>query len=260
MTSLLHQCNQRSTVIMAGRPPSSFGRPETRGRDMPLMTGSGRPLGTASRLATANRQRPGTKGSAAVGGAAISSQIQITDRPMTQQGMVGMQTGNRGPNRQVQDKSYFLGLLRSKINELKTECQKMNKEVEEVQSESQTFLSYEKRAEKLANEIKHLQGELGDYNTLNDKLNTDTDIRDVERDYDDLKSHNDVEEKGLDFIFEEKKSKDAQVEALNEELKQETMMADSMVANMPEKMRTKYMRMRETNEHLSKILREDSKS
>jgi len=40
---------------------------------------------------------------------------------------------------------------------------------------------------------------------LNDKLNTDTDIRDVERDYDDLKSHNDVEEKGLDFIFEEKK-------------------------------------------------------
>jgi len=45
--------------------------------------------------------------------------------------------------------------FRSKINELKTECQKMNKEVEEVQSESQTFLSYEKRAEKLANEIKH---------------------------------------------------------------------------------------------------------
>ena len=40
---------------------------------------------------------------------------------------------------------------------------------------------------------------------LNDKLNTDTDIRDVERDYDDLKSHNDVEEKGLDGIFEEKK-------------------------------------------------------
>lgn len=40
---------------------------------------------------------------------------------------------------------------------------------------------------------------------MNDKLNTDTDIRDVERDYDDLKSHNDVEEKGLDVIFQEKK-------------------------------------------------------
>lgn len=101
-------------------------------------------------------------------------------------------------------------------------------------------MSYEKRAESLATEIKNLQGELGDYNTvsallllwvwglwarlslilhvkyaltclyyscvlkLNDKLNTDTDIRDVERDYDDLKTHNDVEEKGLDSLFEEK--------------------------------------------------------
>lgn len=55
---------------------------------------------------------------------------------------------------------------RSKINELKAECQKMNKEFEEVQSESQTFLSYEKKAETLANEIKGLQGELGDYNTV----------------------------------------------------------------------------------------------
>lgn len=42
----------------------------------------------------------------------------------------------------------------------------MNKELEEVQSESQTFLSYERRAESLANEIKNLQGELGDYNTV----------------------------------------------------------------------------------------------
>ena len=42
----------------------------------------------------------------------------------------------------------------------------MNKEIEEVQAESQTFLSYEKKAEGLANEIKNLQGELGDYNTV----------------------------------------------------------------------------------------------
>lgn len=37
-------------------------------------------------------------------------------------------------------------------------------------------------------------------------MNTDTDVRDVERDYDDLKNHNDVEERGLDSIFEEKKA------------------------------------------------------
>lgn len=42
----------------------------------------------------------------------------------------------------------------------------MNKEVEELNEESQSFLSYEKRAESLAAEIKNLQGELGDYNTV----------------------------------------------------------------------------------------------
>jgi len=33
----------------------------------------------------------------------------------------------------------------------------------------------------------------------------DTDIRDVERDFADLKARNDIEEKSLDSIFEEKK-------------------------------------------------------
>lgn len=42
----------------------------------------------------------------------------------------------------------------------------MNKEVDELNEESQSFLSYEKRAESLATEIKNLQGELGDYNTV----------------------------------------------------------------------------------------------
>lgn len=61
-------------------------------------------------------------------------------------------------------------VCRSKINELKSECTRMNKEIEEVQSESQTFISYEKRAESLANEIKNLQGELGDYNTVSSSV------------------------------------------------------------------------------------------
>lgn len=35
------------------------------------------------------------------------------------------------------------------------------------------------RAEQLANEIKDLRGEMADYNTLIDKLNTDTEIGDI---------------------------------------------------------------------------------
>jgi len=42
----------------------------------------------------------------------------------------------------------------------------MTKEIDDTNTESQSFLSYEKRAESLAVEIKNLMGELGDYNTV----------------------------------------------------------------------------------------------
>ena len=40
------------------------------------------------------------------------------------------------------------------------------------------------RAETLAAEIKELQGKMADYNTLMDKINTDTEIEEVLLDYD----------------------------------------------------------------------------
>ncbi len=45
--------------------------------------------------------------------AALGAQIKVADRPVTQQGLGGVKTaGAKGPARQVQDKSFFLGLLR----------------------------------------------------------------------------------------------------------------------------------------------------
>lgn len=42
----------------------------------------------------------------------LNSQIKVADRPVTQQGLRGIKTGSQGPNRQVQDRSYYMGLLR----------------------------------------------------------------------------------------------------------------------------------------------------
>ncbi len=47
--------------------------------------------------------------------AVLSSQLKVADRPVTQQGIRGIKTGSKGPNRQVQDRSYFMGLLRYEI-------------------------------------------------------------------------------------------------------------------------------------------------
>ena len=47
--------------------------------------------------------------------------------------------------RQVYDKTYFLGLVRSKINELNAETGRLNKEIENVSEENSSYLTYEKR-------------------------------------------------------------------------------------------------------------------
>ena len=70
----------------------------------------------------------------------------------------------------VQDQTYFFGLLRQKVNELTNEITRLQGDLDERQQDSQNALAYEKKAEGIAHEIRVLQGELGDYNTLVDKV------------------------------------------------------------------------------------------
>uniref|UniRef100_A0A8C5QXL0 Intraflagellar transport 74 homolog n=1 Tax=Leptobrachium leishanense TaxID=445787 RepID=A0A8C5QXL0_9ANUR len=142
---------------MMNRPPSGIRPPPTASR-LP----SGMPLTT---------NRPGTRGGS-FGPGVLSYQIKVADRPVTQQGLSGMKTGIKGPQRQILDKSYFLGLLRSKVSELTTEMSKLKKEIDNYNQENSVYLSYEKRAEALALDIKEHQGQLADYNMLVEKQNT----------------------------------------------------------------------------------------
>ncbi|KAK2194084.1 hypothetical protein NP493_2g01002 [Ridgeia piscesae] len=212
-------------------------------------TAAGRPPGTASRLATGMMQ-----GSKAGGGVALQAQVRVADRPITREGLT-MKTGMvRGPQRQVQDKTYFLGLLRGKINELNAEIIRLRKEVETITEDQSGYLSYEKRAESLASEIRDLQGELADYNTLVDKLNTDESINDIRMDCDELKVQNDRESKTLDTLFEAKKEKESLIRQLEIELQQEKSMTDTLVEHMDSDMRQKYLQLKDTNEHLLRQL------
>ena len=173
---------------------------------------------------------------------------------MTQQGLGGIKTAARGPRRQVEDKSYFIGLLRGKSNELSMEINKLTREIEQVNEDSASFVQYEKMAEKLAAEIKEEQGVLGDYNTLVDKLNTDDDIGNVQMDLEELRSANEREERARDELFEERQRMEAAVRAAEVELEQEKRMADNLVADMKPAMRQKYHELKDTNDHLLRQL------
>uniref|UniRef100_A0A8C5KZ81 Intraflagellar transport 74 n=1 Tax=Jaculus jaculus TaxID=51337 RepID=A0A8C5KZ81_JACJA len=194
--------------------------------------------------------RPGSRGGSLGTGGVLSSQIKVADRPVTQQGLTGMKTGMKGPQRQILDKSYYLGLLRSKISELTTEINKLQKEIEMYNQENSVYLSYEKRAETLALEIKELQGQLADYNMLVDKLNTNTEMEEVMNDYNMLKAQNDRETQSMDVIFTERQAKEKQIRSVEEEVEQEKQAADGIIKNMSPEKQVKYIEMKTTNEKL----------
>ncbi|XP_072778350.1 intraflagellar transport protein 74 homolog isoform X2 [Taeniopygia guttata] len=133
-------------------------------------------IGTAIPPSTA---RPGSRSGSLTPGGVLSSQIKVADRPVTQQGLSGIKTAIKGSQRQIMDKTYYLGMLRSKTNELTTEINKLQEEVEMYKQEKSVYLSYEKRAEALAGEIKDFQDQLADYNMVVAILNTGTDMAEV---------------------------------------------------------------------------------
>ncbi|XP_075787577.1 intraflagellar transport protein 74 homolog isoform X1 [Pelodiscus sinensis] len=234
------------------KPPTA--RPASRGVGLTtrpssslLRTPSAARVGTGMIPGTS---RPGTRGGLIGTGGVLSSQIKVADRPVTQQGLSGMKTGVKGPQRQIMDKSYYLGLLRSKISELTTEINKLQKEIEMYNQENSVYLSYEKRAEILAGEIKEFQGQLADYNMLVDKLNTNTDMEEVISDYNMLKTQNDREAQSIDIIFTERQAKEKLIQAVEEDIEREKQVADDIIKNMSQENQAKYVEMKDTNEKL----------
>lgn len=220
-------------------PPSSMGRPPGTAA-MRLPPGTGMAPGTA---------RPGSR--AGELGGALNAQIRVAERPMTKQGLTGMKTSaGRGPQRAIYDKSFYMGQLRAKITELAAEIAKMQKEVDQFDQENATFLTYEKRAEGLATEIKELQGQLADYNTLLDKINTDTEMDDIVQDFNALKIQNEREQNSIDELFTQRRDKEQQIKQLELELDQERRMAESLVEDMPPDQRAKYAKLKNVNNSL----------
>lgn len=236
---------------MAGRPPSGFRMGTGAGGRAPLGTAMGRPPGTGMNLPTT--ARPGTRGGMMPGGA-LNSMVHISDRPVTRQGLGGIKTQGQGPQRQVMDKSYFLGLLRQKMNELNTEISRLTKEITQFNQENASYLSYEKRAENLAAEIKSLQGELADYNTIVDKLNTNAGFEDLKEDHEMLKAQNDKEAKSIDRLFAQKQDRESVLKQLQQEVEHERSKTESVVADMPSNLQQQYSKLMKQNLQLQQEL------
>ncbi|KAI5746033.1 hypothetical protein M8J76_016575 [Diaphorina citri] len=194
----------------SGRPPSSA-RPPSAARPVSVA----RPpsaFRSTSRLSSASGlpppKMPGTG----------ATQFSDSDRLVTQQGLSGLRTGSalRGPGfRQVQDKRYYEGLLQLKIRDLTNEITRLKRQIELSAKEHATFLLYDKRVKEMATELTELQGKLSDYNLTMDKVNTQTNIADIEEEYLELRAANDIETRHL----EEQKHTESIIESMDPDLK-----------------------------------------
>ncbi|KAI5751561.1 hypothetical protein M8J77_008670 [Diaphorina citri] len=220
----------------SGRPPSSA-RPPSAARPVSVA----RPpsaFRSTSRLSSASGlpppKMPGTG----------ATQFSDSDRLVTQQGLSGLRTGSalRGPGfRQVQDKRYYEGLLQLKIRDLTNEITRLKRQIELSAKEHATFLLYDKRVKEMATELTELQGKLSDYNLTMDKVNTQTNIADIEEEYLELRAANDIETRHLEEQFTERSKKQHQLHELEAEIEKERKHTESIIESMDPDLKNGYL-------------------
>ncbi|PSN37184.1 Intraflagellar transport protein 74 [Blattella germanica] len=185
--------------------------------------------GTASRLATAMMQQPANRVGTAMGIA--GAQVNVVDRPITQQGLSGIRPGTRGPQmRQVQDKRYFEGLLQMKIRELSQEVTRLSREIDSQSREQSTFLVYDKRVKEMAAEL--------------------TEKSDVDEECQELKIQNDQAMIQLEQLFSQRRQREIHIQQLEKEIEQEKNMTDNLLAAMSPPLRERYSELQQNNNDL----------
>ena len=214
-------------------------------QQMGMGMGGGRP-GTGQRLGTGMMRRPQSRGSGVGLGPGTTSHgmlntdVQLSDRPVTQQGMMGLRGGPAGPGRQIQDKSFYLAQLRRKLQELSQVNGEMDDAIQAHEKEQVQLQKLGRKEEELARSLKALQGELADHNIMLDKIGTDSSLESIERDARELKQKNDLERKRVDALFMEKANMEQRCRDGDLEIDRFYMSIEQRINELPPERRRQY--------------------
>ncbi|XP_012258502.2 intraflagellar transport protein 74 homolog [Athalia rosae] len=171
------------------------------------------------------------------------AQVNVLDRPITQQGIAGLSPGaNRGlpMTRQVQDRRYYEGLLQLKIRELTQEIAVIARQVDSQSRERATFLHYDKRAKELAAELTDLQGQLADYNVVVDKMTLDPDKQSIENEASSLAMNNEQTMAEIENLFKHRQQKEQELRATEREVHSEKSNTGRVIEKMNAEQHNQY--------------------
>lgn len=178
-------------------PGTSSGRPGT----------SSRKPGTGVRLTTGMASR----GTDAAVGDSLNAEINVTDRPLTGQGLTGMKLHSQGKGRVVQDTAYYVGLIRKKITDVNGETLRLKTELDQYNKDRSQLSQLERKHEGLVKNKETLEGQLADYNLALDKVRTSTDPDDVQESAQRLREKNRQTGIELDRILAARKQREEEV-------------------------------------------------
>jgi intraflagellar transport protein 74 len=186
--------------------------------------------------------RPGARPTTKVG-----LGIQVLDRPMTQQGLSGIKGSNQVRGRMIQDRTFFMNELRRKVSLIITEINKLNNEINGIEKGNENYDTFEKKVDQSAKELRELQGQLGDLNTLVDKLNVDSDLEDIERIQQRIKIKNQRENNILNDVFTQRQQKENQIREIEKQIEMEKREAEEQLKNLESEKLNQYYEFKKQN-------------
>jgi len=197
---------------------------------------------------------PGTAGRQAATGVSLQQEIHVDGgRPITgvANSMQGMRTGG---GRLVHDRSYYLGLFRTKVGEITDEINNSRGKCEKHTKEISQGSQLEKKMEMLLRDVREREGSLADYNLALDKYRSGTRPEDMERYELQLTEQNEKLSRSVDEVFERRSECEAAMEEvqrqINEEKRRNASRFGEIVSELgPEKGR-RYQTLMEQNEKL----------
>ncbi|KAH0787038.1 intraflagellar transport protein [Histomonas meleagridis] len=223
---------------MSQRPPSSY-RPPT----------SGVPVGMRPPTRTRNGSEAFTP----------SRGISVVNRPLTKQGLPSAHTHTG--DRQVADKSYFIGILRNKINDTMKEIDRLDKEIEQRKRGQAIQAELEQQVEELRNDISQNEAVLSDYNVLSDRIQNGISIDEMNQSLQELEESNNISEQEINRLFREKKDLESfvvdQEQQVQEMMRGSTSPALKQMANEIDSLEAQCSQLRNQNNEVQGKSREE---
>ena len=181
----------------------------------------------------------------------FTTNTKVVDRAVSRQGLTGAISGAGGQKieRKIQDKSYYLTLLQTRLNNIQNEIIKMNDEIGKINSDMTQYGNLNKQYEILSKEVQDLEGELADYNLAGDKHRSGMRAEDIEEVYNRIKLYNKKKMDESDNLFLDKAKIMEQLQQIEQENNRVLQGIEQRLLDLDPEQKNEYESIREENQN-----------